>query len=74
MRKHKDKRNDKIIKEELFGNLYLNTGISSQQLMNRPRIVRLWHDIGIPNVISVQKDIMNFKKFIFKALISFKNI
>ncbi len=25
MRKHKDKRNDKIIKEELFGNLYLNT-------------------------------------------------
>ncbi len=31
MRKHKDKRNDKIIKEELFGNLYLNTGISSQQ-------------------------------------------
>ncbi len=27
---------------------------------DRPRIVRLWHDIGIPNVISVQKGYNEF--------------
>ncbi len=60
MRKHKDKRNDKIIKEELFWEFVSEHWNIISAIDDRPRIVRLWHDIGIPNVISVQKGYNEF--------------
>lgn len=60
MRKHKDKRNDKIIKEELFWEFVSEYWNIISAIDDRPRIVRLWHDIGIPNVISVQKGYNEF--------------
>lgn len=60
MRKRNDIRNDKIVKEELFWDNVNDNWNVIAAVDDRPRIVRLWNDIGIPNVISVQKGYNEF--------------
>jgi predicted kinase len=54
MRKTGDIRNDRIVKEELFWDNVADQWNVVAAVDDRPRVVRLWHDIGIPNVLSVQ--------------------
>lgn len=56
MRKAGDTRCDTVVKEEIFWahiDLFYNVIAAFD---DRPRIIRKWKDIGIPLVVSVQKD------------------
>lgn len=60
MRKTGDDRCDTIVKEEIFWNEiepYYNVIAAFD---DRPRVIRKWKDIGIPLVVSVQKDYKEF--------------
>ena len=53
MRGFGDNRNDRLIKEELFFN-HINDKYSVLGVFDdRPRVVRMWYDIGIPTVFCV---------------------
>lgn len=60
MRKDGDNRNDKIVKSELFWDNVADHFNVIMAVDDRPRIVRLWNDTGIENVISVQKGYNEF--------------
>lgn len=60
MRKTGDSRCDTIVKEEIFWEHiepYYNVVAAFD---DRPRVIRKWKDIGIPLVVSVQKDYKEF--------------
>lgn len=60
MREQGDMRKDNIIKEELFWNEvapYYNVCVCIE---DRPCMVRLWYDLGIPKVISVANPWLEF--------------
>ncbi len=60
MRKTGDSRCDTIVKEEIFWEHiepYYNVIAAFD---DRPRVIRKWKDIGIPLVVSVQKDYKEF--------------
>lgn len=60
MRTTGDSRSDRIVKEELFWeHLAPNWNIVAS-FDDRPRVVRLQHDLGIPNVINVQQGYEEF--------------
>lgn len=60
MRGFSDNRNDRLIKEELFFN-HINDKYSVLGVFDdRPRVVRMWYDIGIPTVFSVANQEIEF--------------
>jgi predicted kinase len=55
MRTTGDNRSDRIVKEELFWQYLEPHWNIVASIDDRPRVVRLQHDLGIPNVINVQR-------------------
>ena len=53
MRPHKDFRKDCLIKEELFKKNVATSFNVRAVVDDRPQVVRMWYDIGIPKVICV---------------------
>lgn len=60
MRKTGDQRNDRIVKEELFREYVADNWNVIGAVDDRPRVVRLWNDLGIENVISVSVNYLEF--------------
>lgn len=60
MREINDTRNDRLIKEELFFNNVANNYNVIAAIDDRPRVIRLWKDLGIPNVIDVSEKYLEF--------------
>jgi predicted kinase len=60
MRKTEDKRNDRIVKQEIFWEHIADNYNVIAAFDDRPRVIRLWNDIGIPNVVSVQQGYHEF--------------
>lgn len=60
MRAEGDMRKDTVIKEELFWEHIEPTYNVISAFDDRPCIVRLWHTLGIPNVISVADPFIEF--------------
>jgi predicted kinase len=60
MRQHEDSRNDRTIKEELFFSNVANNYNVIAVIDDRPRVIRLWKDIGIENVIDVSNTYLEF--------------
>ena len=60
MRKTGDSRCDTIVKEEIFWSDLEPCFNIVAAFDDRPRIIRKWKDIGIPLVVSVQKDYKEF--------------
>lgn len=60
MRESGDFRCDTIVKEEIFWKYIASDYNIIAAFDDRPRVVRKWKDIGIPLVISVQKDYRDF--------------
>lgn len=60
MRKTGDRRCDTVIKEEIFWEQLEPCFNIVAAFDDRPRIIRKWRDIGVPLVISVQKDYGEF--------------
>lgn len=60
MRKEGDSRSDRLVKQEIFWEHiepYYNVVAAFD---DRPRIIRLWKDIGIPLVVDVSTDYLEF--------------
>lgn len=55
MRKTGDMRSDRIVKEELFWEHLVPHYNVIAAIDDRPRVVRLWQDLGIETVINVQR-------------------
>lgn len=60
MRESGDFRCDTIVKEGIFWKYIASDYNIIAAFDDRPRVVRKWKDIGIPLVISVQKDYRDF--------------
>lgn len=60
MRSDNDNRNDRIVKEELFFNNVAPYYNVIAAIDDRPRVIRLWKDIGIPIVLDVSKSYLEF--------------
>lgn len=60
MRKEGDSRCDTIVKEEIFWEHIADKYNVIAAFDDRPKMVRHWKDIGIPLVVSVQKDYKEF--------------
>lgn len=60
MRESGDFRCDTIVKEEIFWKYIASDYNIIAAFDDRPRVVRKWKDIGIPLVVSVQKDYKEF--------------
>lgn len=60
MRECGDSRKDTIIKEEIFWNFIADHWNVVGVIEDRPCMVRLWNDIGIPNVIAVADQNIEF--------------
>lgn len=60
MRSEGDMRKDTIIKEEIFWNNIAENYNVEAVFDDRPCVVRMWHDIGIKNVISVADQNVEF--------------
>ena len=60
MRQEGDCRKDTIIKEEIFWNYIAENWSVVAVLDDRPSVVRMWHDIGIQNVIAVADQNVEF--------------
>lgn len=53
MRECDDRRKDTVIKEEIFWDFIADHWNVTAVIDDRPSVCRMWHDIGIKNVISV---------------------
>ena len=60
MRKNGDNRSDRLVKEEIFWEHIEPRFNVLAAFDDRPRIVRLWKDIGIPLVVDVCKTYEEF--------------
>ena len=60
MRKTGDMRSDRIVKEELFWEHLAPHYNVIAAIDDRPRVIRLWQDLGIETVINVQKGYNEF--------------
>ena len=60
MRKTGDNRNDSIVKEELFWDNVAEHWNIIACVDDRNRVLRKWHDLGIPNVINVQETYVEY--------------
>lgn len=60
MRKENDYRKDNIIKKELFWNHVAYNYNVIAVVDDRPQVIRMWYDIGIPKVISVGNPFIEF--------------
>lgn len=60
MREQNINEDDKVHKRKIFFDFIAENYNVVAAFDDRPKIVRLWKDLGIPNVISVQKDYNEF--------------
>jgi hypothetical protein len=60
MRKEGDMRKDTIIKEEIFWEHIANNYNVEAVFDDRPVVVRMWHELKIPNVIAVANQNIEF--------------
>lgn len=60
MREAGDKRKDYVVKEELFWKYVAHRWNVIAAIDDRPTIVRLWHELKIPNVIAVADPLKEF--------------
>lgn len=60
MRKAGDMRKDNAVKEEIFWTHLANSYNIVACIDDRPQMIRLWHDLKIPNVIAVANPYIEF--------------
>lgn len=60
MRKEGDFRKDSVVKEEIFWTHLAHKYNIVAAIDDRPQIVRLWHELHIPNVIAVANPYLEF--------------
>lgn len=60
MREEGDNRKDSIVKEEIFFDLIAEHWNVVAVVDDRPQVVRLWHELGIENVLAVANPYIEF--------------
>lgn len=60
MRTNKDYRKDSIVKQEIFFRDIASNYNVHAVIDDRPQVVRMWHEIGIPKVICVGNPFVEF--------------
>lgn len=60
MRECDDRRKDSIVKEEIFWKHIAPNWNVKAVIDDRPQVVRMWYDIGVPKVIAVGNPYVEF--------------